>query len=220
MPIESPTIVDSLSDEALTLRSSPKIFARGRTYAASGAVQVASEITKPNPTIEATVAGTQNYTTKVWIDDDELEGWCDCPNAQDGWFCKHQVAVALVWRQRISGESLTVDEDARKKVQASAKRAQTLRDREEALQVFLRSQPAPVLAEKLLSLAHDYREIERELLQWQKMHQAQPADLKSLVGEMLAPGRLIRCTGVRYEHALRDLASTQRLLARFRGNAW
>ena len=220
MSIESPAIGDFLSDEALTLRSSPRIFARGSTYAASGAVQVVSEMTKPDPTIEATVAGTQHYTTKVWIDDDELEGWCDCPNAQDGWFCKHQVAVALVWRQRTSGESLTVDEEARKKVQASAKRAQTLREREEALQAFLRSQPAAVLAEKLISLAHDYREIDRELLQWQKMHQAQPADLKSLVGEMLAPGRLIRCTGVRYEHALRDLASTQRLLARFRGNAW
>ena len=62
----------------------------------------------------------------MWIEDGDAAGSCDCPNADDGWFCKHQVAVALIWRHRLSGTEPVVDEAARKTVQASAKRTQTV----------------------------------------------------------------------------------------------
>ena len=91
----------------------------------------------PRPLVHAEVAGTQTYATSVWIEDGDATGSCDCPSGAGGWFCKHQVAVALICRDRLSGVEPTVDEAARRKVQASAKRAQTVRNRGEALQVFL-----------------------------------------------------------------------------------
>jgi hypothetical protein len=180
---------DLLSDVALIRASSPKIFERGKTYASSGAVSIVAEEAEPRPSIRAEVAGTQLYSTSVWIDEGEPVGSCDCPNADDGWFCKHQVAVALVWRHRLSGTEPVVDEAARKKVQASAKRAQTVKHRHEALQEFLRRQPATALADKLTDLAETYREVERELQQWQRLSTAAPEDLRSLVSEILAVGQ-------------------------------
>ena len=182
-------ITNLLSDAALVQASSSKIFERGKTYASAGVVSIVGEDKEPRPAIHAAVAGTSTYTTDVWIEDGGAVGSCDCPNGADGWFCKHQVAVALVWRSRLSGTELAVDESARKKVQASAKRAQTVENRRKALQEFLRSQPAPVLAEKLIDLAEGYHEIARELQAWQLAASAQPEDLKSLVSEILAPAR-------------------------------
>jgi hypothetical protein len=181
-------IADLLSDAALIHRSSTKIFERGKTYASSGAVSIVGEAGDPQPAIHAEVAGTQIYNTSVWIEDGDMAGSCDCPSADDGWFCKHQVAVALIWRHRVSGTEPVVDQAARKKVQASAKRAQTVKHRREALQEFLRGQPATALAEKLIDLAETYREIERELQQWQRLSNAEPEDLKPLMSEILAVG--------------------------------
>jgi uncharacterized Zn finger protein len=182
-------VADLLSDAALIHASSPKIFERGNTYAASGAVSVRGEEGDPRAAIHAEVAGTQTYTTSVWIEGGDVAGSCDCPNGAGGWFCKHQVAVALIWRNRLSGVETIVDEAARKKVQASAKRARTIKSQRGALQEFLSLQPATTLAEKLIDLADNYHEIERELQQWQKLSQTQPQDLKPLVSEILRIGQ-------------------------------
>lgn len=80
--------------------SSAKIFERGKIYASSGAVSIVGEECDPQPAIQAEVAGTQIYNASVWIEGGGAAGSCDCPNADDGWFCKHQVAVALIWRRR------------------------------------------------------------------------------------------------------------------------
>ena len=92
----------ALGDASLRDASSPAIFQRGKAYATSGSVGVVAEDPLPEPALRAQVTGTEMYTTEVWIEDDALAGSCDCPNAQDGWFCKHQVAVALVWRDRLA----------------------------------------------------------------------------------------------------------------------
>jgi len=180
---------DLLSDAALIRASSPKIFERGKSYASSGAVSIVGEEGEPQPSIRAEVAGTQLYSTSVWIDQGEPAGSCDCPHAEDGWFCKHQVAVALIWRHRVSGTEPVVDGAAKEKVQASAKRSRTVKHRHEALQQFLRRQPATALADKLTDLAEAYREIERELQQWRRLSTAGPEDQRSLVTEILAVGQ-------------------------------
>ncbi len=183
-------LVEQLDNRALLLVTSPKILERGRTYAHSGAVRILNEDVEPVPKVHAEVEGTSTYTTRVWLDGG-IDGSCDCPNASDGWFCKHQVAVALAWRHRLEGVEPVIDEAARKKVEASAKRAATVRNRREALQKFLGSLPAPVLAGKLMELADGYREIERELRTWQRISEAhtQPEDQKALISETLAVSR-------------------------------
>ena len=181
----------ALGDAALEQASSAAIFQRGRTYASAGAVQVLSEDPMPEPALHARVAGTELYATEVWIENDAVAGDCDCPNAADGWFCKHQVAVALVWRDRLAGTVPAIDEAARRKVEASARRAQTLKDKRQALHDFLHGLEASALADKLLDFADRDPEISRELQQWRKASELKddPAELKSLVTEMLSPGR-------------------------------
>jgi len=181
----------ALDDAALLTASSKSIFQRGRTYARSGAVEVMRQESGDRPSVHATVQGTEPYETAVWIDAGEVDGSCDCMSALEGWFCKHQVALALVWRERLSGAAPVVDEEARRKVQASARRAQTLEQRHQALKEFLHARSAAALADRLLDLAERDPDIQRELQQWRKLSEAPQGvtELKSLVTEILAPGR-------------------------------
>jgi len=43
------------------------------------------------------VAGRHNYKVKLWVEDGELDGSCDCPMGDAGVFCKHCVAVGLTY---------------------------------------------------------------------------------------------------------------------------
>ncbi len=68
-------------------------YQRGRRYHAEGRVRTVTE----TPTaITAEVSGTERYRVVLRLDGASL-GWsCSCPAADDGSFCKHCVAVALV----------------------------------------------------------------------------------------------------------------------------
>ncbi len=191
-------LLTALSDAALRRASSAAIFQRGQAYARSDVVQVLEEETGQMPAARATVMGTQPYEVEVWVDEGELGGLCDCPHAEDGWFCKHQVALALVWRGRLGGELPVPDEAARKKMASAtapaAKRARTIEDRREALAEFLRGQDAQVLVQRLLDMADRDGAIERELQQWRKLSElkrgaASLTELKALATQILASGR-------------------------------
>ena len=178
----------ALEDDALIAASSKAIFARGKTYASAGVIEVIEEEGLPEPSLRAEIQGTERYTTEVWIENDKIAGDCDCPNAAEGWFCKHQVALALFWRARLTGVEPTLDEAAKKKVAASAKRAQTLKDKRQALEEFLGAQEVQTLANKLLEFAAYDRSLERELYRWQKIEASRndPAEFKTLISELLA----------------------------------
>jgi hypothetical protein len=178
---------DQLTDAGIVAASGPKVFDRGRTYAASGAVRVTEELRGVDMRIRGEIDGTQTYETEVWLEDGAIGGSCDCPHAADGRFCKHLVALCLVWRDRLAGTTTVVDETARRKVQAAARAAQTRRDRRDALHEFLRAQPASALAERLIDLADQFTDIERVLRMWQKAAAAPaaPKELRTLVTEAL-----------------------------------
>ena len=191
-------LLQALSDGALKAASNAAIFKRGQAYAQSDAVQAVEQEAGPVPAARATVMGTQPYEVEVWVDEGAVGGQCDCPNAEDGWFCKHQVALAMVWRGLIGGEVPAPDETARGKTAAAAataaKRARTVEDRREALAEFLRSQDAQVMAQRLLELADRDPAVERELQQWRKLSEVQRGaagltELKALATQILAPGR-------------------------------
>jgi hypothetical protein len=181
----------ALSDVSLRQASSAAIFQRGKAYATSGAVEVLDEDPMPEPALHAQVTGTDTYSTEVWIEDDAVAGSCDCPNAEDGWFCKHQVAVALVWRDRLAGHATPIAPSVRKPVPGGVKRARTAEEKRQALHDFLHGQEVATLADKLLEFADRDHDIARELQQWRKANELgnDPADLKTLTSEILAPGR-------------------------------
>lgn len=188
----TPSWLPLLSDAALRQLSGPAVFARGQTYAASGAIETLEDA-EPAPgeqvALAAVVQGTHAYQVRVWIDDeDDLDGECDCPHAQDGNFCKHQVALCLAWRAALGGEASAPHAQAARKVAAAAKRARTQASNRDALHAFVRAQPAEALAERLWAWAGNDRALMADLKAWQAEHSA-GSDTKALRG---AIGDLLR----------------------------
>lgn len=170
----------ALGDDALRAASGPAIFDRGLAYSRQGAVRVTSVDPLPEPALRAEVHGSAVYHTEVWIEDGALAGDCDCPSAADGDFCKHQVALALVWRQRLGDPNSSALPNA---PTAAAVAEPSLSD-------FLHGQDRDALAAKLLDLALRDRDVALALAQWQKLaaRTERPQDLEPLVSELLDPG--------------------------------
>jgi uncharacterized Zn finger protein len=66
----------------------------GEHYFAAGAV---GALSASQEDISARVKGTRTYRVELRIDDGALTGICNCPRADDGYFCKHCVALGLAW---------------------------------------------------------------------------------------------------------------------------
>ncbi len=175
----------ALADAALVEAGSKAIFDRGAAYARDGAVEIVDEDPMPEPAVRARVAGSETYDVEVWIEADAVAGECTCPHAADGWFCKHQVALAIVWRQRLAG-MLTPSSAA-----VGVRPTRTAIDRRQALHAFLHGQEAASLADKLFDLATRDRQVERELQQWRKLSRMDGdwAGIRRVVSEMLSPRR-------------------------------
>jgi len=67
---------------------------RGMDYYKNGNVL---SLLEDKDTIIGKVSGTRNYKVKLWVEDGELDGSCDCPMGDAGVFCKHCVAVGLTY---------------------------------------------------------------------------------------------------------------------------
>ncbi len=70
-----------------------KSFQRG-----IGCIGAVGELEKDGETIYATVQGNDLYEVEVHVGKEGLSGRCECPWGQEGNFCKHCVAVALVYK--------------------------------------------------------------------------------------------------------------------------
>ncbi len=76
--------------------------------------------------LSGTVAGTDAYGVRLWLDGDELAASCDCPVGEDGVFCKHMVALALAW---LDEEAVPSEPDQRlKRPRPARQRRVTLDD--------------------------------------------------------------------------------------------
>jgi uncharacterized Zn finger protein len=78
-----------------------RTFERGVDYFVQGRVH---HLERRDASLQATVrggAGTgDGYAVRVWIRDNALAFSCSCPMGEEGYFCKHAVAVGLAWLQR------------------------------------------------------------------------------------------------------------------------
>lgn len=78
-------------DALKSLTDSPS-FERGERYFREGRV---GNLTRQGGSIKAIVRGTTPYDVKIWVRGDQLAYSCTCPSAEQGFFCKHCVAVAF-----------------------------------------------------------------------------------------------------------------------------
>lgn len=159
---------EATADHALRALAGAKVLERGQAYASAGAVQaLGHEIEAGSLRVRAVVAGTHDYQVELTLaPDGELDADCDCPHAADGYFCKHQVALALSVHTLLGGAAVAPDAQARKKVQAAAKRAQTQAANRAALRQFVGQQGAAVLAERLWGWAERDHQLMAELRSW------------------------------------------------------
>ncbi|OFW65653.1 MAG: hypothetical protein A2Y74_04030 [Actinobacteria bacterium RBG_13_63_9] len=83
-----------INKDTLAAITDARTFRRGRDYARLGRV---GSILEHDGAIEAAVRGTRSYRAKLWHEQGKLRSSCTCPLGEDGIFCKHCVALGLVW---------------------------------------------------------------------------------------------------------------------------
>jgi uncharacterized Zn finger protein len=91
-----------LSDTTVRVLAGEKYYQRGLDYFQRRRVK---RLERFGDSLEAVVAGTENYRVVLSATAKDFEYRCDCPLGEDGAFCKHCVATALAWLQ---GEAKTV----------------------------------------------------------------------------------------------------------------
>ncbi len=81
----------------------PHILERGLRYAQAGAV---SDLVKTNDSISAVVRGSEYYSVRINYSGDEIsDGYCSCPYAESGEWCKHMAAVLYTAEEGIEQDS-------------------------------------------------------------------------------------------------------------------
>lgn len=176
----------ALSDPELRRNSGSAVFERGAAYARSGAVVLdAAETTMLRAS--AAVHGSTVYTTSLEWAGHRLVADCTCPA---GGFCKHLVALAMVWRAHREGAPVPGGDRGAGKSASAEKRAATQRAKQSALEAFLQSQPADALIDRLLAIADELPQVSRSLHAWQALARIgrEGSDPRKDIRDLLTPG--------------------------------
>ncbi len=99
----SDRVATLFSQRVLREMAGERTFQRGAEYAAGGRVR---ELIEQAGEITADVRGTRRYRVRLWPEKGSLAYACTCPIGSEGEFCKHCVAVGLVW---LSGQESASD---------------------------------------------------------------------------------------------------------------
>ena len=183
--------LEELSDASLREAAGPTVFSRGLSYWRDGAVELLRD---DGHSASFQAQGSDLYAVELYFEDPGLHVDCTCPHAQDGHFCKHVVAAALVWRQVLGGgtpeQEAAVKKDpdkARANQQRMAKALQTRASKAEELRSFLLQQPAQALAQRLWDQAQRNRDLMAELKGWAAAASAaeDPKALRRAVDELM-----------------------------------
>ena len=180
---------EELSDDSLRDTAGLQTYARGLEYLHADRVQLLSA---QGLRARFEAHGSARYTVDLHFEDPGLHADCTCPHAEDGNFCKHMVAAAILWRGVLGGDGpakVTVKPTAKSaETQArTAKAAATRVSNREAVRAFLTTQPADQLAARLWERAESDRDLMAELKAWAASAQAadDPKALRTAVDELL-----------------------------------
>jgi Family of unknown function (DUF6880)/SWIM zinc finger len=87
-------VISVVDEESVRRVADARSFERGQKYFAAGQVR---RLAVEGKSVTATVDGTNAYRVRLEIARSKVSGRCSCPHGQEGFFCKHCVAVALAW---------------------------------------------------------------------------------------------------------------------------
>ena len=85
-------VAEFTKDDVLAL-AGEKSFDRGIGY-----IRAVSDLEAEGDVVYATVQGNERYEVELNVGPSGLSGSCDCPWGEEGNFCKHCVAAALVYQ--------------------------------------------------------------------------------------------------------------------------
>jgi len=183
----------ALSDATLTRLAGPTVLGRGKTYARDGSVrepEMSALQGRERIALAAQVQGSERYDVRVAIDDRAaLLGACNCPHAADGFFCKHQVALALVLRDVVSGLAFSAGDAVPDAPAIPGAPVKTRKAND--LQAFIKTQSAEALSARLWAWAQRDRHLMADLKAWAVQTQAvdDPKALQTAITELLRDRR-------------------------------
>src|SRR5215469_16782904 len=134
MPVSPP-----FTEADVRLAAGPRSFERGLDY-----LDAVEDLEISDMEVTASVYGNSEYTVHLIFGNQGLGGSCTCPYGQDGFFCKHCVAVAL--------SVLEIGEDLPRHVEAT-------RAQRQALEAWLQSLSKEELLAELRGLLDEDREL-------------------------------------------------------------
>ena len=86
-----PHVAEFTKDDVLALAG------ENLSTGASSYIRAVSDLEAEGDVVYATVQGNDRYEVELNVGPSGLSGSCDCPWGQEGNFCKHCVAAALVY---------------------------------------------------------------------------------------------------------------------------
>jgi uncharacterized Zn finger protein len=108
-----PSVAGFTKEDVLAL-AGDKSFERGIEY-----IRAVTDLETDGEAVYATVQGNDLYAVELDVGPRGLSGSCDCPWGQEGNFCKHCVAVALVYEyDRDNGRTLPNRTDLRSQLES------------------------------------------------------------------------------------------------------
>lgn len=172
-------------DQALLLRiTTPTYYARGLAYADQKRVTLeAVESTR----VSAQVRGSEDYTVELAWRDGALHGQCDCPIGQCGDFCKHQVAVAIIWARATA----PAPAPASKRGKRGAPAVQANDSPEQVLRQWLSTQTHQALQVLILELADSDTQLRKRLLSQAQLAIAPLQDWRKAISSLLGRKRFM-----------------------------
>jgi hypothetical protein len=179
---------EELGNKMLRECAGDTVFERGVAYFNDGRVTLARD-GGGNATFK--VKGTQTYSTELYFEDLGLHVDCNCPHGQEGHFCKHIVAAALLWRQHLGGEAPAPVANGPKPTERAAKAQQTKARKRGELRAFVEGQDSKRLSALLWQWADRETHLMAELKAWAASEQAlqDPSQLNDAIDALLPPAR-------------------------------
>jgi tetratricopeptide (TPR) repeat protein len=189
MTVFSPVQIDR---RMLLTITEARYYERGLAYAEDDRVSLLAATAH---TVEAEVAGSEVYTVRLCWRDGALDGECDCPIGEQGEFCKHQVATALVWAR--------AGADGRMPPSGGATPVPTPR---QELRQWLSEQTPQTLQALLLDAAECDPTLHQWLLSRAQIASAPPQDWRKVVSALLGRKRFMdNRDSIAYAKRLRPL---------------
>lgn len=174
----------AISADQLLALAGERNYTRGLDYARGGAVEIG---TRKSQGVSATVTGTRPYHVTLRWKRKRLDGDCDCPVGATGEFCKHQIALAVVW----AGLVVPPEDDGTGSSPAMSAGLRSMRDDESTLRRWLDAMDAGALRALALDLAARDDGIRREFLARARVATGDPSSHRLAIGNLIGRPRFL-----------------------------